>query len=208
MAWRSERRPGTIAGMRPDLADLLESAASLLDSAGPLEPLHVAVGGRDVRITFAPGVPLADQRASVDRLAAATGSTPAHSNLGAAAATYTFSAELPGSLFLLVGTHPTISRPRPCRATSTEATAALLRALAPWGRALSTGCVDVCELVAQDDEERLTVQLVVDSDGDPEETLRLAAAGTTGLWRCREDEGGLDARGRLPSGEAVMVNVM
>ncbi len=75
-------------GMRPDLADLLETAASLLDSAGPLEPLHVAVGGRDVRITFAPGVPLADQRASVDRLAAATGSTPTHSNLGAAAATY------------------------------------------------------------------------------------------------------------------------
>src|SRR5436190_24090718 len=83
MAWRSERQPGTIAGMRPDLADLLETAASLLDSAGPLEPLHVAVGGRDVRITFAPGVPLADQRASVDRLAAATGATPAHSNLGA-----------------------------------------------------------------------------------------------------------------------------
>jgi hypothetical protein len=194
--------------MRPDLADLLETAASLLDSAGPLEPLHVAVGGRDIRLTFAPGVPLADQRAGVDRLAAVSGSTPVHSNLGAAAATYTISAELPGSVFLLVGTHPTISRPRPRRATSTEATAALLRALAPWGRALSTSCVDVCELTAQDDEERLSVQLVVESDGDPGETLRLAATGTTGLRRCRMGEAGLDARGRLPSGEAVMVSVM
>ncbi|WSM44832.1 hypothetical protein OIE78_35285 (plasmid) [Streptomyces cellulosae] len=195
--------------MRPDLAVLLESAASLLDRAGPLEPLHVAVGGRDIRITFAPGVPLADQRAGVDRLATVTGSTPTHSNLGAAAATYTFSATLPGSLFLLVGTHPTIGRPRPRRSTSTRATAALLRTLAPWGRALSASCVDVTELTAQDDEERLTVQLIVESDGgDPRETLRLAAVGTTGLRRCREDEAGLGARGQLPSGESVMVSVV
>ncbi|WP_217562305.1 hypothetical protein [Streptomyces sp. GbtcB6] len=108
----------------------------------------------------------------------------------------------------MVGTHPTISRPRPCRVTSTQATAELLRALAPWGRALSSSCVDVCELTAQDEEERLTVQLVVESDGDPGETLRLAAAGTTGLRRCHKNVAGLDARGRLPSGEAVMVSVM
>ncbi|MEU0110644.1 hypothetical protein ABZ313_35510 [Streptomyces sp. NPDC006251] len=194
--------------MRHDPAALLESAANLLDGAGPLEPLHVAVGGPDIRMTFASGVPLADQRASVDRLAAVAGATPTHSNLGAAAATYTFSVELPGSLFLLVGTHPTISRPRPRRSTSTGATAALLRTLAPWARALSISGVYVAELTVQDDGERLGVQLIVESDGDPGETLRLAAAGTTGLRRFRHDEAGLDARGRLPTGEPVMVSVV
>ncbi|MBV9024925.1 MAG: hypothetical protein JO362_14320 [Streptomycetaceae bacterium] len=69
------------------LPDLLHAAADVLDRADPLEPLHLAIADRDIQITFADTVTMADQRASVDRLAAATGATSTLSGLGASSYT-------------------------------------------------------------------------------------------------------------------------
>ena len=53
--------------MRPELSDLLHAAADVLDHAGPVEPLQIALSGRDIQLTFAEPVTMADQRTSVDR---------------------------------------------------------------------------------------------------------------------------------------------
>ncbi|MFF2378366.1 hypothetical protein ACFVUW_28650 [Streptomyces xiamenensis] len=92
--------------MSPDLTELLSATADLLDDAGPLEPVRLALAGRDVQLTFAEFTTMADQRASVDRLAAATGTDPVLSELGADAYTYTLTTDLPGGMVLVAARIP------------------------------------------------------------------------------------------------------
>jgi hypothetical protein len=192
--------------MSPDLTELLSATAALLDDAGPLQPVRLALAGRDVQLTFAEFTTTADQRASVDRLAAATSTDPVLSELGARAYTYTLTADLPGGVMLIAGTHPTLGRHQPARTTSTSATAALLRALVPWARTLSG--LPVTGLEITDDAQRLAVQLLVDSAGDPDAAMSRAATGVTALRTCPADPFGIDGRGRLPSGHPVLISVM
>ncbi|MCX5215801.1 hypothetical protein OG689_42370 [Kitasatospora sp. NBC_00240] len=191
--------------MRPDLADLLDSAARVLDTAGPLAPLHIAVSSRDIQVTFAPGVPADDQRSGIDRLAAATGARPVESNLGASASTYTVSAELANGALLVAGTHPALRPSGSSRTTSTAEAVTTLRALGPWARTLDTMGVPVWELGVDDDCERLSVRLTVDSGGDPDAALVSASAGVDHLRPARRTAVGLDRRGRLPSGQPVLI---
>ncbi|MEU6405326.1 hypothetical protein [Streptomyces sp. NPDC046985] len=194
--------------MSPDLTELLSATADLLDDAGPLEPVRLALAGRDVQLTFAEFTTMADQRASVDRLAAATGTDPVLSELGADAYTYTLTAGLPGGMVLVAGTHPTLGRYQPARTTSTAATAALVRSLRPWAQALAALPVDVTGLEITDDARRLAVQLLVDSAGDPAAAMSAAATGVTSLRTGPGDPFGIDGRGRLPSGHPVLISVM
>jgi hypothetical protein len=195
--------------MRPDLPDLLRGVAAVLDSAGPLEPLHLTLCGRDAQITFAEGVTMADQRSSVDRLAAATGAAPVLSTLGADSYTYTLTADLPGGLLLVVGTRPTLNNRAPAgRTTSTAATAALLHGLLPWAQDLSALPVALSGLEVRDDSRRVHVQLLVDSDGDPTAALEMASTGVSALRTRPGTPFGIDGRGRLPSGHPVLISVM
>lgn len=194
--------------MSPDLTELLRATAALLDDAGPLEPVRLALAGRDVQLTFAEFTTMADQRASVDRLAAATGAGPVLSALGADAYTYTLTADLPDGMMLIAGTHPTLGRHQPVRTTSTAATTALLRSLLPWAQTLAGLPVDVAGLEISDDARRLAVQLLVDSAGDPAAAMSAAATGVTALRTSPGDPFGIDGRGRLPSGHPVLISVM
>ncbi|MCM2430986.1 hypothetical protein [Streptomyces sp. RKAG337] len=195
--------------MRPDLPDLLRGVAALLDRAGPLEPLQLTLCGRDAQVTFAESVTMADQRSSVDRLAAATGAAPVLSALGADAYTYTLTVDLPGELLLVAGTHPTFNNRTPAaRTTSTAATAALLRGLLPWAEDLSTLPVALTGLEVRDDSRRVHVQLLVDSDGDPKAALAMASTGVRALRTSPGIPFGIDGRGRLPSGHHVLISVM
>ncbi|MFJ9574625.1 hypothetical protein [Streptomyces bacillaris] len=194
--------------MSPDLTELLSATADLLDDAGPLEPVRLALAGRDLQLTFAEFSTMADQRASVDRLAAATGTDPVLSELGADAYTYTLTADLPGGMMLVAGTHPTLGRHQPARTTSTAATAALVRSLLPWAQTLAALPVDVTGLEITDDARRLAVQLLVDSAGDPAAAMSVAATGVTALRTGPGDPFGIDGRGRLPSGHPVLISVL
>lgn len=195
--------------MRPALPDLLRGVAAVLDSAGPLEPLQLTLAGRDAQVTFAEGVTMADQRGSVDRLAAATGAAPVFSALGADSYTYTLTADLPGGLMLVAGTRPTLINRTPAdRATSTSATAELLRGLLPWASTLSDLPVVLSELEVRDDFRRMHVQLLVDSAGDPTAALEMASTGVHALRTRPGVPFGIDGHGRLLSGHPVLISVM
>jgi len=194
--------------MRPELSDLLHAAADVLDHAGPVEPLQIALSGRDIQLTFAEPVTMADQRTSVDRLAAVTSAEPVLCDLGASAYTYTLTTDLPGGIVLLAGTHPTLNRTPPARTTSTAATAALLRALHPWALALAGTPVAVSGLQIRDDAHRLDVQLLVDGADDPAAACAAACAGITALRTRPATPYGIDARGRLPTGQPVLISVL
>lgn len=194
--------------MRFDLTDLLHATAEVLEAAGPLEPLRLALAGRDVQVSFAEFTTMADQRSSIDRLAAATGADPVLSELGANAYTYTLTADLPGGMVLVAGTHPTLNRSRPERSTSTAATAALLRTLLPWAQTLSSLPVSVSGLEVTDTAHRLAVQLLVDGADDPKAAMVAASTGVTALQTAPAVPFGIDGRGRLPSGQPVLISVM
>lgn len=207
-------RDGVVAGLRGrdngrmGLPDLLHVAADVLDRAGSLEPVHLALADRTVQITFGDAVTMADQRASVDRLAAATSAVPVLSGLGAASYTYTLTSDLPGDVVLLAATHPTMNRTAGRRTTSTAAHAAMLRSLAPWTGTLADTLVDVTGLQVHDHERRFSVQLTVDGADDPDAACTTACAGITALRTQPAVPYGIDARGRLPGGQPVMISVL
>ncbi|MEU9254514.1 hypothetical protein AB0D66_22020 [Streptomyces sp. NPDC048270] len=168
----------------------------VLDSAGPLEPLQLTLAGRDAQGTFAEGVTMADQRTSVDRLAAATGAAPVFSALRADSYTYTLTADLPGGFLLVASTHPTMGNRAPAdRTTSTPDTAALLRGLLPWASTLAALPVDLSGLEVRDDSQRVYVQLLVDSAGDPTAALEMASTGVRALRTCPGVPFGIDGHG-------------
>ena len=192
-----------------ELSLLLNGAAALLDRAGALEPVELALDDGAVQVTFAESVTMADQRSSIDRLAAATGCSPVLSELGADAYIYTLTADLPDGTVVVAGTHPSLNRVRPSRVTSTAATTALLRSLVPWGQALSDAPVAVSGLEIRDDGQRLEVRLLVDGADDP--AAALSATVSTGVTAVRTRPGepfGLDGRGWLPSGHQVLISIL
>ncbi|MGW4890711.1 hypothetical protein ACWEQL_00350 [Kitasatospora sp. NPDC004240] len=190
------------------LPDLLHATADVLDRAGPLEPLQLALSDRDIQVTFGEAVTMADQRASVDRLAAATGAAPVLSELGASAYTYTLTADLPGDIVLLAGTHPTLNRAPGRRTTSTPEHAALLRSLTPWARTLAGTPVAVTGLQVRDDALRFDIQLFIDGADDPAAACTAACTGIASLHTRRGTPHGIDARGRLPGGQPVLISVL
>ncbi|MFE3559448.1 hypothetical protein ACFXKW_32025 [Streptomyces sp. NPDC059193] len=190
------------------LARGTETAARLLDSCGAVEPLRLCMSARDVQVEVCAGGSAA--RASLERLAAAVGTTALVGTAPAGSAAYSLTADLAEGIVLVAGIdEPAPGARRKDRSTSTADAAELLRTLEPWVRGLGRQVQPVAQLWVEDQGDAFTVQLLATA-GMGEDPQAVATAAGRGLdqLRVRRTDSGLDGTGRLPCGRTVRIGVV
>ncbi|MFI6688072.1 hypothetical protein [Streptomyces sp. NPDC050485] len=189
--------------MSPSLAHCLEAVARLLDVCGPLEPVRLCVGDRDIQAEVCASGPAAS--VSLVRLAAVAGGEVA----GPPGVDGVLTADLDDGLVLVAAMAPPVrGAGAEVRVTSTSAAAGLLRSLAAWTAGLDHDLLPGAQLWVEDDGRTFTVQLLATAASGAELEAVAAAAGA-GLerLRTRRTDSGLDGRGRLPCGRTVQLGV-
>ncbi|MFF4531696.1 hypothetical protein ACFY1P_20790 [Streptomyces sp. NPDC001407] len=193
--------------MSHSLARCVEAVARLLDACGPMEPVRLGLSAQDAQAEVRGSGPAA--RASLDRLAAVSGTGTVASPLGGTLA-YSVTADLDDGLVLVAGlAEPVDGSEVTGRTTSTAAASTLLRALTPWVHGLDVDVLQAAELWVDDQGHAFTVRLLTTAGQGTDLEAVFAAAGK-GLdrLRTRRTDSGLDGAGHLPCGRMVQIGVV
>jgi len=193
--------------MRLDPA-VLDSTADLLSAAGPLAPLHLTLSAGAIQVLFRAGEPTTEQLTSLIRLAATLGVEPLAGALGRDSLSYTLTSVLTCGSVLVAGTHPpTGPAPGRDRATSTGQAVQVLRSLLPWASADVPLPCTVAEVHVIDDGGQLAVHVVAQDADDPLSALIAVSAGIAPTRPVGSSGFSAAGRGRLPSGQALLISV-